>query len=101
MHTKITYNKAVASSGALALVSVESYFWKIRLEITVGSFVWIFQAYVGENIFFEFDSKRLITFYNYTRLYLECCYFDFLGADFGFGGPISYIFGVGFTQKTV
>ena len=60
-----------------------------------------FGLMLADKMCFEFDSKRLITFYNYTRLYLECCYFDFLGADFGFGGPISYIFGVGFTQKTV
>ena len=54
-----------------------------------------------EKMCFEFDSKRLITFLNYTRLYIKFRYFDFLGADFGFWGPILYIFEVEFNQKTV
>ena len=67
------------------------------MEILFG----YFGLMLAEKMCFEFDSKRLITFLNYTRLYLKFCYFDFLGADFGFWGPISYIFGVGFNQKTV
>ena len=69
------------------------------MEITVGSFDWIFQAYVGENIFFEFDSKRLITFLNYTRLGSILSYFDFFWADFGFWAPISFTLEMGSLRK--
>ena len=34
MHTKITYNKAIASSGALALVILEKSQWGLNINIT-------------------------------------------------------------------
>ena len=67
------------------------------MEISFG----YFGLMLAEKNVFELYSKRLITFLIYTRLYRKFRYFDFLGADFGFWGPISYIFGVGFNQKRV
>ena len=58
----------------------ERSFWEFCLNIYFG----YFGLMLTEKMCFEFDSKRLITFLNYTRLYLNFCYFDFLGADFGF-----------------